>query len=1031
MSDAQRDLADTSNEESWSSDPAPVAPPDKPGYFNRLVHRFADDPQHDPSLAIPMESKEDADESLKEYMYPAPPVPDRQSTNTMPAKVAVTDRLVRRNLSVLVCLRGSNTFIVEKKGHYFSASARAADLKHAFAIYPLSAQKHSYRIIHIESGQYCSVTTSGSVWKFCTVSHQELSVIEPQALEFNVRDLPNQTRSDLHLFIIISWRGRFLTASRGKGALLVFSEDRPGDNSEVFLMDRPKSHKADRGLKIIPLLDLVRHPRPEKCAIRRFPKVENVPMELFETIKAIYSRLNKSKPQRLKHYAPFVSIWNEFAIYSLGMVSQTVITAFDEGVNGRLRAKKEGSLLLVHITDFVYALDTVTDFYRHDIKMEKIQSKLKRSQSGNVSMKDHLKHLNSVILTEHPKLIKWRKQGSCMRWCSDMVKGIKYQYQLTADADKVRFGIMTGALGKVQDLFGESVYILFKLNRWLVMLNLVTAAMFIPLFTCHLITFKFKSFSNQEYFGMIIGNEYEHSPWFYGGFKPEYPDSILGDTSVGFWYIATCGVAFLFTIMALLKVLINVNHGGSSNDTEAMAFAFSRVVFAGYDHSVDKEWGVKQMRTSNAVQLMETMLEVKDEESQEMTRELLYRRILGVLACLILSASGFFGIATLVTREHSDIIPWIDRQSKKHSGMEVVQRITEYLVPLAVASLQFIVPFTVKKIVRKEKYSAKTRSRQIFLRVYFIRLGFLMFTMFWTARTARAVQEDPLETCVENRIGMLLYRFVETTVLVDIGMFVIVPQIRFCFTPRGCCRCLAFKYKKRQSDKPVLDVRLTMLYENGQDAANQADQAPAAEREKEKKGRESWKQTMDIPGEVVEEIYRQVVVWCGMYFCPMLPVLSAFTMTVGFYAKYLYLRQFCSKPRKASGIAQNRRLFYGMLLLGVCVSFFGFRYLIARTPICGPHQGVNVKDDTMATLARHTPQWIADGGEQIFDPMLMSFVILLLGAYASYMLEKKKTYNAGYRFFKGLLESESAHKRQLYHDWRDKMNERDDESDSE
>jgi len=351
--------------------------------------------------------------------------------------------------------------------------------------------------------------------------------------------------------------------------------------------------------------------------------------------------------------------------------------------------------------------------------------------------------------------------------------------------------------------------------------------------------------------------------------------------------------------------------------------------------------------------------------------------------------------------------------------MSVVLRVTEYIVPAAVASLQFIVPFVVKKIVLLEKHSAQMRSQQIFLRVFILRLGFLMFTIFWTARTAKKVQGDPLETCVENQIGMLLYRFVETTMAVDIAMYVIIPQIRYCFTPNGCCWCLKHS-KDRVSEKVVQDVRLSDLY--GNDMMNETDPEEAIEHHLD--AREAWKQEFDIPGVLVEEIYRQVVVWCGMYFCPMLPLLSAVTMMVGFYAKYLYLRQFCCRPREAVGIARNKKVFYGMLLLGVCVSFLGFRYLLSSTPICGPHKDVHVKTATMELLYKRMP-----GGfsviENVFDPMLMSFVILLLGAYANYIAEKNTTYAAGYRFFQGLLKSECAQKRQLYHDWRDRMDKED------
>ena len=243
--------------------------------------------------------------------------------------MSIQHRFDSKELTVLMCLRGCNNYIAKKRADNFIVTAISNKLRHAFALIPLAGHLDTHHIIHIESGQYLSVNTDTSLsseWTLCVVPHQELPTFNPEALRFTVRAVPNVADpGSIHLRVKISWRNRFLALSSTEtdGLLVFYSDTDPaayalqGDN-RIFTMERPKAHRADRGLKIIPLLDLVTTPRPEKCRIRSFDKVKSVSMELFKTIQAIFVRINKRKPRELKHYAPFMDVWNE--VRSLSVV---------------------------------------------------------------------------------------------------------------------------------------------------------------------------------------------------------------------------------------------------------------------------------------------------------------------------------------------------------------------------------------------------------------------------------------------------------------------------------------------------------------------------------------------------------------------------------------------------------------------------------------------------------------------------------------------------------------------------------------
>lgn len=183
---------------------------------------------------------------------------------------------------------------------------------------------------------------------------------------------------------------------------------------------------------------------------------------------------------------------------------------------------------------------------------------------------------------------------------------------------------------------------------------------------------------------------------------------------------------------------------------------------------------------------------------------------------------------------------------------------------------------------------------------------------------------------------------------------------------------------------------------------------------------DSWKKEFDVPGVLVDCLYRQVIIWCGMFYCPMLSVIGALSAYISFHVKWIYLRQFCSRPRKAYGVARGTKVYYGMLLLGVCCSISCFQYLLGRKPICGPHKGVNIRDVTVEMLVNGTPGWMMTVFRKVLDPMIIGFIVVLLAGYINYLRGKNRKYYVAFGFVNSLLHSDEASKRHLFGFWRDR-----------
>ena len=196
---------------------------------------------------------------------------------------------------------------------------------------------------------------------------------------------------------------------------------------------------------------------------------------------------------------------------------------------------------------------------------------------------------------------------------------------------------------------------------------------------------------------MISGNEYEHSLWFYGGYRSSYPGTWASGVDVALLYIATSGVVIFFSMTLLLKVVVTFHGEGAGT----ARLEFTQKVFMGFDHSQHTESGVQLEQSSMAVDLHESLLEHLDEEEHAvMTPARLKKRIIGIFLCFCVGAGGSLAIGLLVMGEKDSIIPWIAKQSEAGvTGMGTLLRFSEYMVPVGVALLKFITPFLVRKIV--------------------------------------------------------------------------------------------------------------------------------------------------------------------------------------------------------------------------------------------------------------------------------------------------------------------------------------------
>ena len=180
---------------------------------------------------------------------------------------------------------------------------------------------------------------------------------------------------------------------------------------------------------------------------------------------------------------------------------------------------------------------------------------------------------------------------------------------------------------------------------------------------------------------------------------------------------------------------------------------------------------------------------------------------------------------------------------------------------------------------------------------------------------------------------------------------------------------------------------------------------------------DSWKAQFDIPGSLVDVMYRQCIIWCGMYFSPMIPVLGVAASAWTCFIRKRYLFKFCGRPKKALGVENQLKFFYGMMLLAILCSLLPFNYLLDRSPKCGPHQGLNVLTDTETTLDKDMPYVLIGLFSYVFNGMLLLPMFILSLVYAGYVRGVKNVQAVNAKALKDKLCSEKSEKRQILKDY--------------
>lgn len=97
----------------------------------------------------------------------------------------------------------------------------------------------------------------------------------------------------------------------------------------------------------------------------------------------------------------------------------------------------------------------------------------------------------------------------------------------------------------------------------------------------------------------------------------------------------------------------------------------------------------------------------------------------------------------------------------------------------------------------------------------------------------------------------------------------------------------------------------------------------------------------NLVGSTLDMVYSQSICWLGMFYCPVLPIITAFKCVIVFYVKYVSLLYSCP-PSRVYGASSSTSLFMNVLLFSFisCVLPLGYHVTSMQPSVsCGPFRG--------------------------------------------------------------------------------------------
>ncbi|XP_069511359.1 transmembrane channel-like protein 8 isoform X2 [Ambystoma mexicanum] len=432
---------------------------------------------------------------------------------------------------------------------------------------------------------------------------------------------------------------------------------------------------------------------------------------------------------------------------------------------------------------------------------------------------------------------------------------------------------------------------------------------------------------------------------FYGHYKQRGISSSQFNISLS--YLLSVLAYFLFCFAWITRQMVKemIQKRMHSRDYRTR---LSTKVFSGWDYCIRSTEAavIKQHSISNDLK-MDLEEEVRYLEKLKMTplqkALLAITRTLVNVVILLLMAGAFYSIFLVTT---------ISQDRVQRFSSEVRWSVlTEYLPPLILNLSTFLLPIAFAALVRLEGYTPNTEVNITLMRCVLLKLASLGMFLFSLGQkmlcfgqpkdpNCSACGYNKHYQCWETTLGQEMYKMTVFDFLCTLLLTLLVRLPR---------RLLVDK----------TSWRLT---------------------------RWIGKEEFVLPLYILDIVAGQTVVWIGIFYCPLLPLLNSISLFVTFYLTKFNLCNLCKPSKKLFRASSSKFFFQFVLLLGLSLAVIPLLYNIFNSPpsqSCGLFANYptawHVVPKTMAASLPPVAQRIMNyaGSDAFALPLLIIFCLVL------------------------------------------------------
>ncbi|XP_032220439.2 transmembrane channel-like protein 7 isoform X2 [Nematostella vectensis] len=447
---------------------------------------------------------------------------------------------------------------------------------------------------------------------------------------------------------------------------------------------------------------------------------------------------------------------------------------------------------------------------------------------------------------------------------------------------------------------------------------------------------------------------------FYGSYSAKIllmPDRLY--YNMPFAYFVVNGACFVFVLLITLWSVSSIFEESYVKEGVRHYNSYSNKVFGSWDMCiVDEQAAELKMRTF--------LMEVEADLAEDLRLASLAKRTrlekcqtYSIRALINLVVIGLSAVAGYVIYEAAQLSLKSGQSSSQLSPTnqkEMIELLKGYASSLTLSILNAVLPALFFYLAHLEDWNPRVRinvdlSRTVLLKLASVAV--LMISLF------EKINTDKCMLCWENAIAAEMYKLI----WMDFIMSVLV--VLLFHTPR--------RYAADHLGKGI--------------------------------GQKIGRPVFSIPQNVLELVYAQCLIWIGMWFSPLLPLMGCVKFFILFYTKKVNLKYNCRTEDKAYRAGRSN-YFFMVLLLG---TFF----LCVAAVAYGVTQGLDHMYDIIILTIRTLPLEFQDVYVVISSPFFLIVVVLIICLGLYFFYATAKIYSRMIRGLREELSMESRDKRYL------------------